>query len=139
MYPTHAQATDKLEALEREHEGKMLFPTLSEKRVLSFAPDVLPLHFDDETDFRAAVMGLVQVSTSNAVTSLSDLACGLSHESARARCCFPTLSMKHIMSFAPDVLPLHFDDEVEIRAAVKGPGLGKIVQLFVRTCVRTLN
>ena len=65
MYLTHAQATDKLEALEREHEGKMLFPTLSEKRVLSFAPDVLPLHFDDETDFRAAVMGLVQVSASN--------------------------------------------------------------------------
>ena len=75
MYPTHAQATDKLEALERGHEGKMLFPTLSEKRVLSFAPDVLPLHFDDETDFRAAVMGLVQVSGSNTVTPLSDLAC----------------------------------------------------------------
>jgi len=124
MYLTHAQATDKLEALEREHEGKMLFPTLSEKRVLSFAPDVLPLHFDDETDFRAAVMGLVQVSTSNAVTSLSNLACWLFHESARARCCFPTLALKDIMSFAPDVLPLHFDDEVEIRAAVKGPGLG---------------
>ena len=39
----------------------MRFPTLSNKRVLAFAPDVLPLHLDDEKDFRAAVMGFVQV------------------------------------------------------------------------------
>ena len=64
------QATEKLEALQREHKGKALFPTLSDKRVLSFAPDVLPLHFDDEADFRAAVMGLVQVSTQSVQGSL---------------------------------------------------------------------
>ena len=55
------QATAKLEELDHAHQGKARFPTLSDKRVLAFAPDVLPLHLDDEKDFRAAVMGFVQV------------------------------------------------------------------------------
>lgn len=55
------QATAKLEELDHARKGKARFPMLSNKRVLAFALDVLPLHLDDEKDFRAAVMGLVQV------------------------------------------------------------------------------
>lgn len=40
----------------------MLPPKLTSRRVLAFAPDVLPLQLEDEAEFRAAVMGLVQVS-----------------------------------------------------------------------------
>ena len=55
------QATAHMEALQQKRKGKALSPVLSSKRVLAFAPDVLPLQYEDEADFRAAVMGLVQV------------------------------------------------------------------------------
>lgn len=47
--------------------------------MLSFAPDLLPLHFDVEADFRAAVMGLVQVSVQT-----SSQVCETLQEAARA-------------------------------------------------------
>ena len=55
------QATSKLEELQHAQNNSALFSTLTDKRVMAFAPDVLPLHFDQEADFRAAVMGLAQV------------------------------------------------------------------------------
>ena len=55
------QATSKLEELQHAQKEIAQFPTLTDKRVMAFAPDLLPLHFDDEADFRAAVMGLAQV------------------------------------------------------------------------------
>ncbi len=50
-----------MEELQQKRKGKALTPALASKRVLAFAPDVLPLQYEDEADFRAAVMGLVQV------------------------------------------------------------------------------
>lgn len=55
------QATAKLEELQHAQKDIAQFPTLTDKRVMALAPDLLPLHFDDEADFRAAVMGLAQV------------------------------------------------------------------------------
>ena len=55
------QAVTKLEELQHAQNDVAQFPTLTNKRVMAFAPDLLPLHFDDEADFRAAVMGLSQV------------------------------------------------------------------------------
>ena len=55
------QATTQLEELQHAQKDIAQFPTLTDKRVMAFAPDLLPLHFDDEADFRAAVMGLSQV------------------------------------------------------------------------------
>ena len=56
------QATAHLEALQQKQKAGVLSPALASKRVLAFAPNVLPLRSDGEAGFRAAVMGLVQVS-----------------------------------------------------------------------------
>lgn len=47
-----------------EEVGLQPGPSLAERRVLAFAPELLPLRFEREDQARAALMGLLQVSFS---------------------------------------------------------------------------
>ncbi len=82
------QVTDIMEA-----KALQVAPApMSQRRVLAFSPDALPLRLDTEAEVRAALMGLAQVrapelATPRPLPGVTDCACPDHHRSSTQDSC----------------------------------------------------